>query len=428
MPLTDIEKWGRDLNNWIPFLGTIKRRAACKKLANDSSSAAVPHLVEAYESEDPKVKETAGRALRTLMSRRSIDALCDAIIKNPKSKAAAIVIEMNYQHQSISRRCLVLLVTGRIQQYLDLDYELHFARSEYQSGDGQLRHNIATIVRESKDPRLQGIILAHTSMGGFSKPAKELTEREADTAVDVHARRGEWKSILSFLFHIPTSSVVRALHVLSNSGWQPDSTRDERLLHQLLAIHKNIGNIRRSPLDPITMLGPVIGRWIQDGHAPEMYDAAIDDIRQRLRAYPAPEATAALSALSEHGQVSEEDMEAALTHKHWPVRLASLALCEISPETAFSHSPAGGCGGEIWTHRISTMLIETAVHRSRAINMNEAQLEELQKRITAKSISDPVLLEYGKLISALASYRIKHSQEIDERMIVRVDDLDLKYD
>jgi len=64
----EAQKYSRRLKNTWPLFGAMIRRWACKRLAEDSSAAAVAPLAEALRSQDLRVAGTANHALRSLRS------------------------------------------------------------------------------------------------------------------------------------------------------------------------------------------------------------------------------------------------------------------------------------------------------------------------------------------------------------------------
>ena len=92
----EIAKCGRRLQSRAPLLGGWLRRSACRRLAEDSSAATVPHLVAALESSDVVLREAAESALRSLRNPEAVDALCAAWAKGRDERLGRIVAECRY--------------------------------------------------------------------------------------------------------------------------------------------------------------------------------------------------------------------------------------------------------------------------------------------------------------------------------------------
>jgi hypothetical protein len=109
-----IEKLGRRLESRMPLVGGMLRRSACRKLAEDSSSAAVPHLVKALDSEDETVRDAAQSALRSLVDPGAVDALCGIWFKNRDERLGTIIAECQYKpHGSGKLKLAALFKSGR---------------------------------------------------------------------------------------------------------------------------------------------------------------------------------------------------------------------------------------------------------------------------------------------------------------------------
>jgi len=232
----------------------------------DVGAARVQPLLAALSDADAAIRERAAVALRGLVRQPAIDSLCDAAIADPSGPSAAIAVENDYQHSVVSRRCLVLLLTGQIERYVDLDFDLQYARAEYEAGDDGLRGRIADAVRRSGDTRLAGLMLGSApSTGAISKRAAELTEREASVVVEVYTRHSRWADIFALTFHMPLCAVLPALDVLAEAGWSPQDDVEAALLRDLLALRREVGSRAEPPPAPDVVIGSVIHEWIAEG-------------------------------------------------------------------------------------------------------------------------------------------------------------------
>jgi len=393
----------------------------------DAEAGDVPVLVEALDDADAAIRARAAVALRCLALQPAVDALCEAAIADPAGPAAAVAVEKDYRHSLVSRRCLLLLLTGQIERYLDLDFDLRHARAEYEAGDEALRGRLADLVRQSGDTRLAGILLA-PSMGPISKRAADLTEEEANVVVEVYARHGRWAEVLGLMSRLPLSAVLAALDLLAGSGWSPEDREDAEFLRELLALRKDVGTLPEPPPPPGLMLGPVFGKWIDEGRSGETSQLSPERLRQDLRqASPRP-AVAALSALQHRGLLSPDDIEAARTSPHWLVRLGYLALCPVAPELAFSWRPISGEGGGLWVDQWAPHLLGSALRGSRALSLTLDQIEAIRDAADEIAAQDPVRAALGRILCALGIHRLRHAIEIDDGLIVAIDETDIEVD
>ena len=393
---------------------------------------ALPLIVELLRDADPQVSKGAGTFLRKIRSSARVDALCEIAIADPDGPAAAVVKEKGCQPRSVSRRCVLFLVTGQVDRYFELDFEFQHLRAEYHAADEGLRQRIGEVVRQTGDARLLGLFREVRRR----KLAAELTEDEAAVVLDVHARNRQWPEIFSLLFHVPLSSVVAALDVLSESGWRPGNEVEAALLEELLETRKAVGRIPERAPQPGVNLGSAMRKWIERGRGGDVAGRAEEDLRRDLAEAAPPEAVAALAALATTGRTTSKDIRRARTHAHWLVRIAWLALCEIAPQFAVSDAPTGGKGGGMWIKRLAPSVLDAAIYRRRAMSLNPDQLAALQLALAGGRDGAPPSKKRrakgqrkgaasrrsacGRVLEVLARYHLRHTIEVDETMTVEI--------
>lgn len=386
------------------------------------NATAVRTLVGILADDDPGIVKAARASLWCLNTPELVDALCDTVIAAGSSAAAEIVLEQDYQHSVVSRRCVLFMLTGQTERYLELDFEFQNLRAEYEAADEALRQRIAQTVRQSADTRLLGLFRT----GAIRKRAVDLTRQEAEVVLDVYSRNERWEEIFGLLFYMPIASVIKAVRLLDEAGWRPDAAPDTAMLDELVASLASVGELPPPPPTPEVALGPVFGQWTTRGQSDEFTSAPVDDLRQQLREGAPPDAVAALSALSERGEVTPDDIEIARTHRHWPVRVGCLALCEIAPEFAFSDTPTGGEGGGMWIDMLAPPLLYAATLERRALNLNPEQVDALQSALTSADDADRQRAACGRVLCALGAHHLRHTIEVDDEMIVNIQETDIE--
>ncbi len=382
----------------------------------------LPSLVSALDERDQVLAGRAHVALSTLTAPDAIDTLCEMAIASPSGRAARVVNRYDYQPTAVGRRCILFLLTGQIERYLDLDFEFQHLRAEYGAADETLQRRIRETVRRSGDTRLLGLFRG----GSIHKRADELTETEAAVALEVYARQSRWAEICSLLFHIPMCSVVAAVGALGKSGWRPESADAAALLDDLIATVPAVGEVPPPPPAPEVVLGPVMGRWIDRGQSPEFSGQTPQALHEQLAGGSPPDAVAALTSLAARGETTPEDVEAARTHRHWLVRLACLALCDIAPQLAFSDAPVRRDGGEMWIEQLAPSLLDAAVWRQRASDLSPEQAAALGDAVAGASEPQSARLAVGRMMRALGAFHLRHVIEVEEQMVVHIDETDIE--
>lgn len=384
--------------------------------------AGVRPLVLALADQDREIAGAARAALCRVSAPDVLDALCELAITDPAGPAAEIVREQHYQHSVVSRRCVLFVLTGQIERYLELDFESQNLRAEYEAADDALRQRIAQTVRQSGDTRLLGLFRT----GAIRKRALDLSRQEAEVVVDVYSRNERWEEIFGLLFHMPIASAIEALRLLDGSGWRPDAAPDAAVLDELIASAQLVGELPPPPPPSELALGPVFGQWIARGQSGSFRSASVDALRQQLREGVPPDAVAALSALSARGVLSADDIEMARTHRHWPVRVGCLALCEIAPEFAFSDTPTGAEGGGMWIEMLAPPLLYSAAIECRALHLTPEQVEGLGVALASVDDVDTQRAACGRVLRALGAHHLRHTIEVDDEMIVNIEETDIE--
>jgi len=384
-------------------------------------------LITALGDRDPRIRQRAGLTLRTLECPEAIDALCEAVIAKPSGPGAAVVEEGGHRHSVVSRRCLVYLLTGQIERYIDLDYDLQYARAEYRAGDETLKAAIAEAVRRSGDQRLAGILLQPaTSAGPISKRASELTEHEAGVVVEVYARHGRWHDVLELLFHMPLCAVPPALSTLRKAQWVPDDPTEAALLEELWPALGETASLPGSFPPPDQALGPVFAEWIAEGRSGPTSELSEEELRALFLEGPPPQAVSALAALVSCELLAPADVEAAQTHRHWLVRLASLALCELEPGLLLAVWPEDEAANAFWVAHWAPRVVAGRLARQRAIALGHEQVENLSAELAGGSDKAPALAALARILCALASHHLRHDIELDDEMYVAIDETDIE--
>lgn len=380
------------------------------------SDAAVRPLVDAQGHQDQEIAQCAKTALRRLTNAAAIDALCELAIADPAGVVAVLVKEVGYQPQTVGRRCVLFLLTGQVERCLDLDPEFLHLRAEYLAGDEGLRRRISKLVRGSGDSRLMGLFRESRRR----KLASELTEQETSTIIDEYARNRRWPEIFALLFQIPLVNARAAFDLLGSSGWRPESPTEAALLDELIELRSTIADIPERAPAPGVAFGAVLTRWIERGRSAEFAGQPPETLRKSLLRGSPPEAVTALAALVSSGTMAAGDIEKVRTHRHWLVRLAGLALCDISPQFVFFDMPTGRGGGRIWFERLAPTILDAAVYRRRAISLNADQLGELQAALARGGDPKNGRLACGHLIEAMARHRLQQTIAVDTQMTVEI--------
>ncbi|MFB3788405.1 MAG: HEAT repeat domain-containing protein [bacterium] len=296
----------------------MRRRGAIQKLAEDSSSEAVPLLVSALDSTDHTVRETADRALHSLEDPKAIDALCEEAIRNPSGRAAAICRETNKRPSDHERACLFLFVTRQLDAYFDEDFEFQNLRLQYDREDAVVQGHLMDIVR-SGDRRCLGFF-------GARKSLSECTESEIQLAIDSALRHQDWPRLFRAFLELPVKYGYPLLDPFRDSGWEPSDP-------ELKSVYKHVLEDSRDQSFPverkIKTISPVFERWLIQGRENTFKDLSETELLNRLESCTPPEGVSIVAALAAKCKPGSETAQKIQRNPHWLIRLAGYAtgLC-----------------------------------------------------------------------------------------------------
>ena len=312
-----IEKLSKRLHSKIPLIGGIIRRGSCKKLAEEASPEAVPLLASALESEDEVVKATAEEALRGLVDKKAIDALCELVIHDPKRKATQICITTGKRPSDQERACLFLFITRQLDSYFEEDYEFQNLRLQYDQADAVVQGHVMEIVR-SGDRRCLGFF-------GARKALVECSDNEIKLAIDSALRHKDWPRLFRAFLELPLKYSYPLLEHFRQSGWEPDDVEMKSIYKQFLNDSKNQAFTPKEP----DADSSVFDRWLAKGREEGLKNLPESELLQQLETCTPPEGVSIVSALATKCKAGSYASRKVKENPHWLIRLAGYAtgLC-----------------------------------------------------------------------------------------------------
>jgi hypothetical protein len=364
----------------------------------------IDSIYKLLSDRDRTIKKNSEEVLRSLKNKDAIDALCEGIIKGTYEQTMNLAVESGYKPMFANRRCLFYLITGQIEQYLDLDFEFEHLRAEYMAAPAPLQERIRTVIQQSGDNRLMGIF------GEVRRKfiAKDLTAYEAELMLDVYGRNRQWEEIFALLFFMPLSLVPQTIDKLLASGWEPTEEEQKSLLQDLKKERKAMGGNPKKPAESEVMLGPVFAKWIERGRN-EFASKNEIELRLTLQKRDPPEAVAALAAMVSKNFISDADRKLLEKHPHWLVRMAYIALAPANPKIILTgHAVDTSGGGEYWL-KYSPALLGHHFMQLQAANFNPELLHQLNTAVSKKEAKDSLLKNWAMLLSILAAYTLRNT-------------------
>jgi hypothetical protein len=384
------------------------------EIASENASC-LDSLLEAVHDKDKTIVSNADKILNSLRNKKIIDALCERIISGSSGNLIQLALKNDYYPDNPGRRSLFFLFTNQMERYFDFDFEQQYLRAEYDAGDENLRQRIAQIVRSSGNVDLVKVL----PVGAQEKRVqeKESTESEANIAIDVYSRNGKWQEIFNTLFYVPAYIAANALDKLETSGWEPADEKSRALLAELYKIRHEMGDVPPKPPEPDVVVGPVIGEWINEGRTSAYMNKTESQLREDFGNIDPTIAIPALSALHKMKKLTNDDLTSARNHENWLIRIASLGLCETSPELMFSSAAVSREGGELWIDRLIPLIFEQTAYNVQASKLKLNHLEMLQKSLAQSDKSGSYTAHWNRMVEALARYKLGGLIVPDESII-----------
>ncbi|GAA2107273.1 hypothetical protein [Streptomyces synnematoformans] len=237
------------------LFGARRRRRAAHRLAALRTPAAVRALAAAYAgSPDRTVVTIAADGLTGLDDQAEIDALCEVVLTTDSERLTHLVTSAGYRHSDPARRALLLFLTGRFEEYAELDFDGSALAAARTAADDSLRARLAERARESG--RVEWVRAAVGT--GRRDTAVKLSDAEWDAAIDILLAAGRPAQLWQLALQAPLSWSVRILYELHRYDWQPDAGPGRARYRELTTLARQCaGNPARGDDDALALPGRV---------------------------------------------------------------------------------------------------------------------------------------------------------------------------
>lgn len=178
-------------------------------------------LVEIADGDDcdALLRERAREALAMLREDDAREAACTAAIDRGSESVLRVAAEAGFLPEDPGRRAVLLFLTGRHDEYAELDFDGGLLRAAHAAAEAPLRRSLAAAARQSGKLDWVRAVTAGTTA--------ELSDEEWQTArmLMVGARR--WADLWRLAVDAPPVWAADLLRALGASGWRPDGEREE---------------------------------------------------------------------------------------------------------------------------------------------------------------------------------------------------------
>ncbi|MGH3241178.1 MAG: WD40 repeat domain-containing protein, partial [Spirillospora sp.] len=182
--------------------------------------AAAGALARLAADEDGRVRATVREALTGLDDPASIDAVCEVLIETGHADLAELAADTGYLPSCPERRALLLFLTGRFDEYAELDFDGALLTAARAVAGDALRARLAARARESA--RVEWVSSIAGARGGA------MSDPEWEVAIGILTASGRWDELWRLVTRAPPPWSARILRELDDREWRPSGGDDER--------------------------------------------------------------------------------------------------------------------------------------------------------------------------------------------------------
>jgi hypothetical protein len=205
---------------------------------NDSVNLARPEVVrillQICHADDPVLSPRAMRLLERLKEPAAIDALCDAFIERDDALARSLILQHDYLPSDATRQALVLFLTEQFDRYEALDPDHALLSAAYLAAPPTLQQRLLEHARRTGRADLMRLLTG----GDLRRRARDLTEREWHTVLEMLTRQQRWGDLWRLALHAPPRWAWQLLQRLAVVRWDARALPEEewRLFETLASL------------------------------------------------------------------------------------------------------------------------------------------------------------------------------------------------
>jgi WD40 repeat protein len=192
----------------------------------------VPALLKACQDGDAQIANLAQQAAAELKEQAARQAVCQAVIdrNDPQARRAADL--GGFLPEDLRQRAIYLFITERWDAYQALDFDHRLLRMAYEASEAELRRRILETMRAAGRSDLLAVITGRDQHNRLAVLAAD----EANFIVQMLAENKEWAALWNKALELPPAASQRSLQILTQNGWRPPSSDENRLYEALAAL------------------------------------------------------------------------------------------------------------------------------------------------------------------------------------------------
>jgi hypothetical protein len=184
----------------------------------------------------------------------AIDALCDAFIERDDALARSLILQHDYLPSDATRQALVLFLTEQFDRYEALDPDHALLSAAYLAAPPTLQQRLLEHARRTGRADLMRLLTG----GDLRKRARDLTEREWHTVLEMLTRQQRWSDLWRLALHAPPRWAWQLLQRLAVVRWDARALpEEEQRLFETLATYA----MRLKPPAQLPLHADMLTEW-----------------------------------------------------------------------------------------------------------------------------------------------------------------------
>lgn len=225
---------------------------------NDAVNLARPEVVrillQICHEDDPVLSPRAMHLLGRLREPAAIDALCDAFIERDDALAQSLILQHDYLPSDATRQALVLFLTEQFDRYEALDPDHALLSAAYLAASPTLQQRLLEHARRTGRADLMRLLTG----GDLRRRARDLTEREWHTVLEMLTRQQRWGDLWRLALHAPPRWAWQLLQRLAVVQWDARALpEEEQRLFETLATYA----MRLKPPSQLPLHNDALTEW-----------------------------------------------------------------------------------------------------------------------------------------------------------------------
>jgi WD40 repeat protein/HEAT repeat protein len=200
-------------------------------------------LLAACQDTHSDIAANARKAVCSLALPQTQAALCEIAISTDQADLQELAVSSGFLPEQPERQALFLFLTGQLDRYDRLDFDQRLMRAAYETADPATQRRISRAVQTAGKTAYLAIL------AGSGMREAEFADEDIQPIIRILTQNREWQRLWNLLFDVRLEHAVQILHVLFQSGWQPENQEDHVLFERARGLISMPLTVDRIPLE-----------------------------------------------------------------------------------------------------------------------------------------------------------------------------------